>query len=58
MFVEDSSDPVNADGVSGHLETVGDSEHKATFYEVVVKRFFDIVLSFGDDLLESGFDYP
>lgn len=44
-FIKDSNDPVNADGVSGHLETVGDSKRKASFYEIIVKRFFDIVMS-------------
>ena len=46
-FVEDSSDAVNADGVRGHLETVGGSTHIPSFYERYVKRVFDVVLSFG-----------
>jgi len=46
VFVENPSEPMNADGVCGHLEAVGDSWHKAGFYEAVVKRVFDIVLSF------------
>lgn len=45
-FVEDSNEKENADGVRGHLEAVGDTEHHAGFYEAVVKRLFDIVLSF------------
>ncbi len=45
-FVESSSEPVNADGVRGHLEAIGDSEHKAGVYEIVFKRLFDIILSF------------
>ncbi len=46
-FVEDESEPVNADGVRGHLEAVGETEHKAGVYEKYVKRVIDIVLSFG-----------
>lgn len=55
VFVEDSGDPVNADGVSGHLETVGEREHKFSFYEVIVKRLFDIVLSLVGMILLSPF---
>lgn len=46
-FVMDYSEKENADGVRGHLEAVGESDHKAGFYEKVVKRIFDAVLSFG-----------
>lgn len=46
VFVADPAEPMNADGVCGHLEAVGKSTHKAGFYEVVIKRLFDIVLSF------------
>ena len=46
IFVENTSEPMNADGVCGHLEATGESNHKAGFYEAVVKRFLDIVLSF------------
>ena len=46
-FVEDESEPLNADGVCGHLEAVGETEHKAGVYEKYVKRVIDIVLSFG-----------
>ena len=46
QFVEDASEPENADGVRGHLEAIGETNHKASFYEYIVKRFFDIVLSF------------
>lgn len=46
IFVENKDEPMNADGVCGHLEAVGESEHKAGFYEAFVKRLFDIVLSF------------
>lgn len=44
-FVEDESEPENADGVRGHLEEVGTSSHHAGLYERVVKRCFDVVLS-------------
>lgn len=46
VFVENDSEPANADGVRGHLEAIGDSEHKPGFYERYVKRVLDIVLSF------------
>lgn len=46
VFVENPSEPMNADGVCGHLEAVGASTHKAGFYEAVIKRLFDIILSF------------
>lgn len=47
IFVEDQNDAMNADGVCGHLEAIGEIEHIPTFYEKYVKRGFDIVLSFG-----------
>ena len=46
-FVEDESEPANADGVCGHLEAVGETDHKAGVYEKYVKRAIDIVLSYG-----------
>ena len=56
VFVEDSSEPENADGVCGHLEAVGKNTHKAGFYEVVIKRLFDVILSlFGLILLSPLF---
>lgn len=45
-FVSDSSESANADGVCGHLEAIGDTEHKASIYEKIVKRAIDIILSF------------
>ena len=45
-FVEDSNEKVNADGVRGHLEAVGETNHHAGFYETFVKRLLDIILSF------------
>jgi O-antigen biosynthesis protein WbqP len=51
VFIEDNSDGANADGVCGHLEIAGReagvARHKESFYEVVVKRLIDIVLSLG-----------
>lgn len=46
-FVENENDKENADGVKGHLEAVGESNHQAGFYERYVKRGIDVVLSFG-----------
>ena len=45
-FVEDETESVNADGVCGHLEAVGETNHRPTLYEKYVKRVIDIVLSF------------
>ena len=47
IFVEDENDPVNADGLQGHLEDVGTIEYLPTFYEKYIKRGLDVVLSFG-----------
>ena len=46
-FVEDPEEKENADGVRGHLEAIGKSEHHAGVYERVFKRLLDVVLSFG-----------
>ena len=45
-FVADESERENADGVRGHLEACGESEHKGSFYEIFIKRCADIVMSF------------
>ena len=45
VFVQDSTDKENADGVRGHLKEVGDSYYKARFYEKCVKRSLDVMLS-------------
>lgn len=47
QFIEDENDQENADGVKGHLEAIGNSNHRAKFYEKYIKRGVDIVLSFG-----------
>lgn len=46
VFIPDESEKENADGVRGHLEVVGKSEHHAGVYEAVVKRVLDVILSF------------
>ena len=46
-FVENESEKENADGMRGHLEAVGETEHRESLYEKYIKRLFDIVLSFG-----------
>lgn len=45
VFVENSDDKENADGVRGHLEAVGNSEYRPGIYEKSIKRLIDIVLS-------------
>lgn len=52
-FVENPSEPANADGVCGHLEAVGETQHRAGFYEAVIKRVLDIILSFGGFVILS-----
>ena len=47
VFVEDENDKENADGIRGHLEAIGNSDHKAGIYEKYIKRGIDIILSFG-----------
>lgn len=47
IFVADKNDNENADGVRGHLEEAGTSEHHSGIYERYVKRTLDVVLSFG-----------
>lgn len=47
ILVEDENDEINADGIRGHLEVVGESDYRPSFYEKYVKRGMDIVLSFG-----------
>ena len=46
-FVENRNEKENADGMRGYLEAIGVSNHKAGFYERVVKRILDLILSFG-----------
>ncbi len=44
VFVEDESDPENADGVRGHLEAVGTTNHRGGLYERVLKTVFAVSL--------------
>lgn len=46
QFVENENEKNNADGVKGHLEAIGPSSHTPSFYEKIVKRWIDVVLSF------------
>ena len=45
VFVADSRDIENADGVRGHLKAVGLSDYKPGIYEKYIKRLTDVVLS-------------
>lgn len=47
VFVENTEESENADGMCGHLEAIGESNYKAGVYEKYVKRGMDVVLSFG-----------
>lgn len=47
VFTSSEDDPENADGVKGHLEAVGETDHKEGVYEKYIKRAADKVLSFG-----------
>ena len=53
IFIEDENDPENADGVRGHLETVGISDYKPGIYDKYIKRIIDIILYFGGLLVLS-----
>lgn len=46
-FVENITEPENADGMRGHLEAIAPTSHKPGVYESVVKRILDVILSFG-----------
>ena len=46
IFVEDDSDKENADGLRGHLESVGEASYKSGIYDKYVKRVIDVILSF------------
>ena len=52
-FVYDESEKENADGVRGHLEAIAESNYRPAFYEKIVKRLLDIILSFFGLLLLS-----
>lgn len=46
VFVADESEKENADGARGHLEAIGKTNHHAGIYEKLIKRLFDILMSF------------
>ena len=54
-FVPDENDPVNADGVRGHLEEIPGTQavRSASFYERFVKRGMDLILSFATMIVLS-----
>lgn len=45
-FVSNEGERENADGVRGHLEAIGTTEHRAGFYEKTIKRCLDVIFSF------------
>ena len=47
ILIHDENDKENADGVKGHLESVGDAVYNPSFYEKKIKRVIDVILSFG-----------
>ena len=44
-FIEDQDEPLNADGVRGHLVAVGECDSKRSFYDRIWKRAIDLILS-------------
>ena len=52
-FVMNDNENENADGVRGHLEAIGPSNHSAGIYERYIKRALDIVLSLGGMIILS-----
>lgn len=46
IFVMNDNEPENADGVKGHLESVGESKSKRSIYDKFFKRVIDWVVSF------------
>lgn len=47
IFVPDENDKMNADGVRGHLEAIGDIDYHPGIYDKYVKRAIDVILSLG-----------
>ena len=47
VLIKDENDKENADGIKGHLESVGDVKYNPVFYERRIKRAIDVVLAFG-----------
>ncbi len=46
IFVENADESENADGKRGHLEATGNANGHRSFYDKVIKRIIDAVLSF------------
>ena len=46
VFISSEEDEFNADGVRGHLKVIGESGSHTNFYDRVVKRVIDVILSF------------
>ena len=46
IFVENPEEPLNADGVHGHLVATGETTIRGGFYNRILKRVVDILLSF------------
>lgn len=46
VFIKDENDSINADGVRGHLEAIGDTQANRDIYNSVVKRGIDKTISF------------
>ena len=53
VFIENDEDPINADGIRGHLDIVDNSNYQQGFYGRYVKRLLDIILSFGGLMILS-----
>lgn len=47
VFIENTMEKENADGMRGHLDVTGVSEYSPSWYEKYAKRVIDILLSFG-----------
>lgn len=54
-FIPDDNDPENADGVKGHLVSIGNAKPRKGFYSSIVKRVLDIILSFLGIIVLSPF---
>ena len=52
-FVENEDEMENADGVRGHLEAIGPSNHQPSIYEKYIKRVLDIVASLSGMIMLS-----
>ena len=53
VFVENDTDPVNADGKKGHLEAVANTKHIPTFYEKYIKRAIESAIMQQGDFIHE-----